>query len=537
MIPPNSAYTPYISPFPLSGPSYYGVSSAQVPAQAMGAVSALPPVRHMESFMSPTGYPIHLYQLSNGHRVAYEQRPSDAISMRTFIDAGSIYEDPIQGPNPYYGYFGMPPGIAHLDEHCHFLTTQHFPQKNQWVQVVDHLGVNKNASTSHEVIQHELVFNKEDLPRMLALHGEMVLYPLYRTQDTEQEKSAVKREAQERGRHPGFQIYDRLWTMMFNRPGMQTLGKPSDIDRTTTQHLQQFHQRYYTPNQMLTVISGQVDNWSQVLQQLNGTFSRNPNPNNALPRPMVQLTLPAQTVKTDAFIHPELTHSILTFGFPAPAMGQYKDRMAFQFLMSILSNDPDGLLMDTLIQKERLAHDISVDYAPLKQTGLFTISLNTTPGQETGLRNRTLNLLEQLGTQPISEAQLGRIRNQMTVNFYKMLQNGEAMTSVLGNEMIMGHTDYFKHFIPYANSITPQDIQRVARQYLNPNRHVEVLGVPANHPMAPWIQYNQQQKEGGASAVTEPVGLMPQAQFSQQPQRNLSKKQTVERVQRSGGPA
>ncbi|MCA9799746.1 MAG: insulinase family protein [Cyanobacteria bacterium HKST-UBA04] len=483
-----------------SGPS----AAATNAAPAYGPV-ALPPPAFEGQFASPLGYPIRVYRLANGHRIVFEQRPTDALSLRTFVDAGSIDEDPIQGRTPFYGQTGLPPGIAHLDEHCHFLTTRHFPAKNQWVQVVDHLGVRKNASTSHEVIQHELVFNKEDLPAMLNLHGEMVLNPLYVKDHIEQEKSAVIREAQERGRHPGFQIYDRLWTLMFDRPGMQTLGKVSDIQRISPEHLQQFHQRFYTPDRMLTLISGQLDNLPATLAQLNQIFSSNPNtaqPIDAYQRQLraVHLALPPGQVRTSSFVHPELTHSIVTLGFPAPDATQYRDRTAMTMLMAALVNEPDGLLTSTLIQNERLAHEVSVDYAALKQAGLFTVSMNTMPGQEVQLQQRALQLLTQLATTPINPELLERLKNQILVAFHKVLQSSEATTSMLGEAMIKGHGRYFAQYAQLVKSITPADIQRVASQCIRPDHYVLVYALPPSHPMA------QQQ----AASMYSPSVLTPQ---------------------------
>src|SRR5688500_2108198 len=71
-----------------------------------------PPVL-LSTFTSPNGYPISLYTLSNGHRVLIEQRPTDVISLRTFVNAGSINENPYYN-SALYGKTGLPTGIAHL---------------------------------------------------------------------------------------------------------------------------------------------------------------------------------------------------------------------------------------------------------------------------------------------------------------------------------------------------------------------------------------------------------------------------------------
>src|SRR6185312_16203049 len=50
----------------------------------------------VQQFVSPGGYPLTVYTLSNGHRLMVEQRPSDYIGVRTFVDSGSVVEDAVK---------------------------------------------------------------------------------------------------------------------------------------------------------------------------------------------------------------------------------------------------------------------------------------------------------------------------------------------------------------------------------------------------------------------------------------------------------
>ncbi|MDX2085866.1 MAG: pitrilysin family protein [Candidatus Melainabacteria bacterium] len=435
---------------------------------------AQPPQR-VQSFTSPSGTPIHLYVLGNGHRVLVEQRPTDVISMRTFINAGSINENPIFSSG-LYGPTGSPSGIAHLDEHCHFLTTQHFPVKNSWVAAVEQLGSQLNASTGYEVIQHELFFNKEALPQMIRLHGEAVMHPLYNRDLLVQEKRNVLNEASERTASPEAQIYNKTLELLFDRPHFQSLGVRQDVINTSAEQLQTFFNRYYTPTNMLTVISGDV-NPETVVAQLNEDFGSNPNrggPNNA----SLKIALKPGEIRSATVYDPQLTYGVVNLTFPAPGKNNLKDRVAMECLLTLLNDGALSLFQRYLQDQWKLATEVGVEYMPTKTAGMAQIGFHTTPGDEKQALGATLAILKRMNDKPISAEKLQEVKNKLLYGYQRSLNDAEVVTSLMGSEALTGTLTYFNHYADLVGSITPDDIQRVAQQYLNPQSYVLVYGLP-----------------------------------------------------------
>lgn len=448
----------------------------------------------ISTFYTPGGYPAQLYQLSNGHRVLIERRPTDIVSLRTFINTGSIHENPIYSSS-LYGKTGFPSGIAHLDEHCHFLTTQNFPQKNSWVAAVQQMGAQLNATTSPEWIQHELAFSREDLPTMIAMHGEAVMRPKYNAEDIHQEKKNVINEAAERTSSPFAKMMNKTWEMMFDRPLFQTLGKKSDIHRTTAEQLKAYYDAYYTPGNMLTVVSGNIDP-AVALQSIDQQFGVNAPRTHGDEHLAVQTALKPGEIKSATVFDPTLSMSQVQLAFPAPDKMNARERMAMEFLKLMLGGGPLSLLELGLNQKMNLGHGINVDYSPFNKSGLLEVNFGTQPGKEKEALGAALNLINTVGSQPVTPDRLAELRNRMIYGFKRTLNDVEFSTQMMGLEALTGNLGFYQNFIQLANSINPEDLMNTARKYLSPSRYTVVFGVPGKTATPSGID-DMPDKQGG----------------------------------------
>lgn len=426
---------------------------------------------------SPIGDPVTIYTLKNGHRIIIDQRKTDIIGIRTFIDAGSIMEDAVY-PSRLYHNMGLPSGIAHLDEHCHFLTTEHFPQKNSWAQTITGYGAYANASTDNEIIQHEMLVNREDLPTMLALHAESILHPLYKPEDIPQEKAAVLNEVAMRTKEPDFKLDSKLDELLFERPANQTGGNPIDVATTSADQLRMFYRAAYTPERMVTIISGKVDP-TEALAILGPAFGTNTNQNGFLGNPSMQPALQANERRFATLANDEWSNPKIMLGFPAPGANNFKDRMAMEFLMEALDGGPLATLPLKLVVQSHLAFRENLQYEPMKNTGAVRLRLDCTPGQEPQLLPTTLNLLAQAGQNPLPPETVRQIRDRLVTHFKQSQDTVSQSTEQMGSEALAKSLPYYLNYEAIAASISGDDIARVARTYLNPQRFAAVYGFPA----------------------------------------------------------
>jgi predicted Zn-dependent peptidase len=427
--------------------------------------------------LSPAGYPLTIYTLQNGHRILVERRGGGIVGVRTFVNAGSVWEDAVK-PGPPYRDLGLPSGIAHLDEHCHFLTTRHFPTKNAWAQTVARYGANANASTDNEVIQHELFFNREDAPTLLALHAESLLHPVYNAGDIPQEKAAVLNEVALRSRQPDFQLESKLDELLFNRPATQTGGRPADVATTGAEQLRLFYRMAYTPDRMVTVVSGDVDPAS-ALAILGPAFGNNPNRADLPVNPALAMVLKPGERRSAVIHNVEWSNSKVMLGFPAPASNHFRDRIAMEFLTEALDGGLLSPLPLRLIVQSRLAFREAMGYEPLNRTGVTRIRLDCAPGRERDVLAATLGVLSDIGAHPPDARTVEGIRDRLVTRFRQGQDTVAEVTGRLGGETLSDTLPYYLYYEQLAKTVTGEDIARVARTYLNPQCYAVVFGLPA----------------------------------------------------------
>jgi predicted Zn-dependent peptidase len=428
---------------------------------------------------SPFGYPLTLYTLPNGHRIMVEQRPTDVVSLRTFVGTGSILEDGTVA-SALYRNLGLPPGIAHLDEHAHFVTTEHFPLKNSWRKTLDSYGVYANAHTEHESVNHEILVNREDLAPILKLHAEMVLHPIY-TADVQQEKNAVTNEIARLDRHPDFRVFSETQRLVFDRPYRQVGGSPQAVNATTPEQMRQFYNLAYTPTHMLTVVSGHVDP-EMILNSLAPEFGANPPRNIGVGNQGLQVTLRPNEIRTATVTDPQLTNSLVSIGFPAPSSGNYQERIAMEFLKELLCGDATSLLPEEVVNRQQIALLAQASQLNFKQAGMFQVMLTTPPGREQAALASTLNVIGRLAQTPVSEQTLAQIRDRLIQDFRSRRNDVAGGTKLLGEEGVKNTLLYYQQYVPLANLVRPDDIMAVARKYLDPNRYAVVFGVGGPGP-------------------------------------------------------
>jgi zinc protease len=435
-------------------------------------------IEQLASTQLPNGNQVEHYVLKNGHQVYFERRHDNLVSLRTFIRTGSTNENSVY-KSPQYQETGFQSGIAHLDEHCHFLTTKNFPTKNEWVENIEAYGVSLNASTSDEEVQHELHFNREDLPSMLQLHAEQVLHPMYEDVNIEQERKNVLNEASERLESSSLRAMDKAFELMLDRPvSYQTLGTRTDVLDTHATDLKRFFDTFYTPTNMITVLSGNV-NPADVLPLINKEFGHQV----ARPAPIndagLRWSMKPNEIREQTYVDPKLSGlSLVLLGFEGPSKGDKKGRATQEILEAYLTGGELAPLNRHLVDEDHLAMDVSMMSSVQKNTGMSLIMMHSFEGHEQKAANALMKELSQLGSISIDDEKLKDVKKTLIHQHKMSLQHGEDSSYAIGTEALTHSVDYLARYEQYINSITPEEIQAYAQKYFNGKSYALVYALP-----------------------------------------------------------
>ncbi|HLI30367.1 MAG TPA: pitrilysin family protein, partial [Terriglobia bacterium] len=166
------------------------------------------------------------------------------------------------------------PGMAHAQEHMMFRGSAGL-SANQLADISAAMGGDFDADTQQTVTQYFFTVPAEDLD--VALHIEAIRMSgvLDSQKLWDQERGAIEQEVATDLSNPEYVFYTELLAAMFKGTPLahDALGTRPSFNQTTGPMLKKFYDTWYTPNNAILVIVGDVDP-PKALAQVQSLFGR-----------------------------------------------------------------------------------------------------------------------------------------------------------------------------------------------------------------------------------------------------------------------
>ncbi len=404
-----------------------------------------------------------LYRLDNGQGVVIIPKKG-LTSIKTFVKVGSFNERENRG-------------ISHYIEHNLFNGSNGLAP-NEFVEKVTGMGGLYNASTDTADTDYFIkspLHNEGDLEKFLVMHANMLHYPTFSEKMLEKEKSPVISEIQMFQDNPYDKAYNEMIKGLFGiKADYQGLiaGSSKIIKNLTRKDVVDYYNKWYSPDNMVTVIVGDVDPDSTI-KLASSLFNRKKSSSRDVSEPKYYepLNITSQPVRKD-LTSPQINSVLMAMGLSGPKNNDIKDTIATMGLLTALTGHKNARLTQAL---KPLNSDASANVGVLSpdynDPQLIEISANFTPGEEEqGLRT-VYSVLQNISQQPPVPQEMEIIKNKLKNSMLSGSESSMNIADMAGNA-IVGHgdirmyTDIEKHI----NSLTPRDIQAAAQKYLDLNR-------------------------------------------------------------------
>jgi predicted Zn-dependent peptidase len=345
-----------------------------------------------------------------------------------------------------------------------------FVASNEFDRILEENGaVGLNASTGMDQTQYfySLPANKAELWFLLESERfrKPVLREFYKERDVVREERRMRVESSPQGK-----LVEALIAAAFaahpyrNMPG----GWASDIENLRARDAGEFYRRYYVPANITIGIAGDVDP-----KQMRAFAARyfGPLAPGPLPPPVVTVEPPLEGERRVTVESP--AQPLLLFGYPTPDQ-THPDDTALDVLNLILSGGRTGRLYKDLVvaQKIALAAASQTGFPGAKYPGLLLVFLVPAAGHTVEENEKAaLAVIEKLRTEKVDEATLARVKTQVRAGVIRKLASNPGLAAELPAYHV-AYGDWRKLFrgIEEVEKITADDVQRVARQYLVPQR-------------------------------------------------------------------
>ena len=380
------------------------------------------------------------FTLKNGLRVMIEPIPtSRSVSFGIWVKTGSRYETPVDN------------GISHFIEHMLFKGTKRHSAK-EIADRFDGIGGNVNAFTSKEYTCYYAKVLDQHLPIAVDVLSDMFFNSLFDEEELAKEKNVIIEEISMYDDTPDDMVHDLVTrASLGDHPlAYSILGTAERLNAMTADDLRGYMKRRYTIENTVVSLAGNVDEKViGLLEQHFGGFDVRGG----------TADLSAPVYRADALFHRKKTeqnHLCLTF----PGCSIQEPKM---YAMILLNNTIGGGMSSRLFQEIRekrgLAYSVYSYHTSYADSGLFTVYAGTAPKQTQDVYDLTLEMLEDVKKNGLTEAEIHRGKEQLKGNLILSLESSSSRMNRQGkNELMLGRHQTLDEMIEKIDAVTKDDV-------------------------------------------------------------------------------
>jgi zinc protease len=339
---------------------------------------------------------------------------------------------------------------------------------------IEFVGGELGTSGGADYITVTLSVLKKDVELGFDLLSDIVLNPVFSDEEINRRKTVIKSSIIRQKEEPGIVASKAFSKAVFGgHPyGRPVEGTEESLDAITRQDIIDFHRGYYLPNNAILSVVGDITR-GELRALLDRYFK------GWAKKGIVEKPLPASEPVTGPKvikIHKDLTQTNIILGHLG-IKRENPDYYAVSVMNYILGGGGfASRMMDNIRDNKGLSYDVHSFFSANKYGGSFQAGLQT--------KNRTANLavgeilkeMQRIRTEPVTDKELSDAKAYLTGSFpLRIDSNSKIAGFLVGVEFYGLGLDYVDRYKKLIESVTKDDVLRVAKQYLNTEDYVLVL--------------------------------------------------------------
>ncbi|HYG76903.1 MAG TPA: pitrilysin family protein [Planctomycetota bacterium] len=447
-------------------------SPRALPENVEAALGKLAPeARPLETKVAENGAIYVL--LPNGCEIIVKEKHSAPVtSVQAWVRTGAIHEGPWMGA-----------GLSHFCEHMLFKGTTKRPT-GQLDQEIRGGGGDNNAYTTSERTVYHVTGAKEGFENAFAAVADMLMDSTFPPDETVKEHAVVVKEIERYLDNADAVLFEAFERTLFQEHPYRVpvLGYPDRFKRVTREEVFAYYKQRYSPQLTTFIAVGDFDA-ADVLPKMASvlaTWKRNSVTPVTIPQEPEQVA--PRSVQIE---HPLCEIPKMYIGFPSVSLRD-ADLYALDLLANILGDGRSSRLYRTVKDKLNLAVEISgFNYTP-QYPGYFAVAMTLEPEKIADAKAAVLKLIEEAKTKKPTDEEIARARRKVYTQriFGQMTADGEAGN--LGQDwLVAGDLDFSDRYAQRMQQVSADDILRVARKYLVPEKLNVAIMLPASKDEKP----------------------------------------------------
>ena len=397
---------------------------------------------------------IRALTLPNGLQACLvEDHQSPVVNVQVWYHVGSKNEAPGRT------------GFAHLFEHLMFEGTKNIGPE-QFSDYVIRSGGLDNAYTTEDSTVFWETTPSSQLPVVLWLEADRMRNLEITTTVFNNEREVVEEERRLKFDNPPYgTVVETLYQHAYTVHPYQhmTIGSMHDLDNAKLDDIRNFYDTYYVPNNATLVLVGDLDPLET--ESLIWKYFGPLEPGARLPTNHIQQE-PPQTAKRVVRLALNVALPAFVEGYHMPADGT-PDAYPLRLASNILSEGESSRIYRRLVYDKQIALEAQSSGNFTEDPNLFFVFAVMNEGHAPGEGEAEVEVeLARLKTQPVSDAELQKAKNQILRDFILSRQTVQTRGEEMGYAAVVLKDANLVNTEPARFlAVTPADIQRVAQKY------------------------------------------------------------------------
>lgn len=421
--------------------------------------------------------------LENGQQVIAIPKPGETVHVHTVVRTGSVHESDVNT------------GVSHFLEHLMFKGSARYPA-GAFDRILEGVGGRVNANTAKDRTQYFVTLPKGDngdyYRLALDLHADMLLHALLPEEEIgppfdpdnpqvaeKRERMVVIEEIKMGNDNPWRQAMRRLNELIYPQHPYRrdVIGTAQVIATIPQSAIVDYYRTWYQPNSMVTIITGELDGEAVVDDVMRAFDFHAPLP---VARPVFPPETPSAAPRREHLQMP-LNVAYVVLGFLTPLSSDIRATIAFDVLSLVLGEGISSRMTQRLIEQlpGTPIFDLGSTHWTFRDNGNLLVYGIVKP-EETA---RSFDLLsaevQRLSAEPPDDAEIAKAVTRLEGQFAAQAETASGLSVGIADAMTRvdspaAYTDY----LPILRSLTRDDLQRYAAEFLAPARLCAVTVSP-----------------------------------------------------------
>jgi len=368
-------------------------------------------------------------------------------------------------------------GLAHFLEHLMFKGTAKNPA-GRFSQVVATIGGQENAFTSADYTGYYQRVPREQLKSMMEFEADRMTGLLLTEEEVRPELNVVIEEQNMRvANNPNARLGEQMEAALYlNHPyGRPVIGWRHEIEQLTRDDALAFYRRFYTPNNAILVVAGDVTS-EEVRAMANSTYALVPRvaETNRRMRPQEPVQEAARTVTlADARVAQPSVHRY--YLVPSNRTAGPGESASLEVLAQVIGRGSNSRLYQSLVIDKAIAVNAGASYDGMAvDPTRFSFSATAKPATSLQQLEQAMDaVIAEIADKGVTPEELERAKARMIADAIYAQDNQRSMAQWYGGALATGSTvEQVRTWPDRIRAVDAEAVRQAARRWFDVRRSV-----------------------------------------------------------------